>query len=376
VENVKNSRLISEKLERRILHGLSCEWNAALYILEPEFRSRMRKPLFCLSDMKNRLGIWSTEKREISLSRAFVLNHPWDSVREVLLHEMAHQFATEVLNAHNEPAHGSKFKKACHLLRANPKASGNYKTMRDEISEGSSDSEDRIMLRIQKLMALAESPNRHEADAAMAKSRELIKKYNINLLQNNQKRDYKTIFIGTPLLRHFREEYHLADLLVTFFFVEGIWVPAFVVSKGKMGKVLEISGTRRNLEIAEYVYEFVKHFISSRWKEYNKGKGYNRYRKTDFAVGIIGGFRQKLEKQDRDGKISNRYSLVEVNDPRLQAYFNYRYPHTKRLARRSSIRNDEIMADGMAVGRKMVVSKGIVKSSPGRPLLLEGQVRF
>ena len=371
----KNSKLISEKLERRIVHGLSCEWRAALYMLEPEFRSRMRIPLFCLSDVKKRLGCWSTEKREISLSRSFVLNHPWDSVREVLLHEMAHQFAIEVLNAHDEPAHGSKFKEACHLLRANPKASGNYKTIRDEIVEGSSGSEDRIMLRIQKLMALAESSNHHEADAAMAKSRELIKKYNINLLQTNQKKDYKTFFIGTPSLRHFREEYHLADLLVTFYFVQGIWVPAYVVSKGKMGKVLEISGTPKNLKIAEYVYEFVKHFISSRWKEYNKGKGYNRYRKTDFSVGIISGFRQKLEKQDRDGKISKRYSLVEVNDPRLQAYFDYRYPHTKRLTRQSSMRHDEIMADGVAMGRKMVISKGIVESSPDRLFLLEGLVR-
>jgi len=373
---VKNSKLILEKLERRIVHGLYCEWRAALYRLGPEFRTRMKIPLFCLSDMKKRLGCWSAEKREISLSRSFALNHPWDSVREVLLHEMAHQFAMEVLNVHDEPAHGSKFKEACHLLRANPKASGNYKTIHDEISEGSSDAEDRIMLRIQKLMALAESPNHHEANAAMAKSRELIKKYNINLVRTNQKTDYKTFFIGAPSVHHFREEYHLADLLITFYFVQGIWVPAYVVSKGKMGKVLEISGTPKNLKIAEYVYEFVKHFINSRWKEYNKGKGYNRYRKTDFAVGIISGFRQKLEKQDRDGEISKTYSLVEMNDLRLQAYFNYRYPHTKSLTKRGPKQDDEIMTDGMALGKKMVISKGIVEPSPCRPLLLEGLVRL
>lgn len=344
-------------------------------MLEPEVRIRMKIPLFSLSDMKKRLGSWSAEKREISLSRSFVLNHPWDSIRDVLLHEMAHQVATEVLNAHDEPAHGLKFKEACYLLRANPKASGNYKTIRDEIAEGSSDASDRILLRIQKLMALAESPNDHEADAAMAKSRELITKYNIDLLQTNQQRDYKTFFVGIPALRHFREEYHLADLLVTFYFVRGIWVSAYVVGKGKMGKVLEISGTPKNLKIAEYVYEFVKHFISSRWREYNKGKGYNRYRKTDFAVGIISGFRQKLEKQDSDTKISKRFSLVKAHDPSLQAYFDYRYPHTKRLTRRSAMQHDEIMTDGMALGRKMVISKGVAEPSSGKTFLLEGRVR-
>jgi hypothetical protein len=332
-------------------------------------------PLFSLSDREKWLGFWSTEKREISLSRSFVLNHPWDSVREVLLHEMAHQYAIEVLNAHDEPAHGPKFKEACHLLRANPKASGNYKTMREEILEGSSGSEDRIMLRIQKLMALAESSNHHEADAAMAKSRELIKKYNINFLKNNQNRNYKTIFIGKPLLRHFREEYHLADLLITFYFVHGIWVPAYVVNKGKMGKALEISGTPKNLKIAEYVYEFVKNFISSKWKEYNKGKGYNRYRKTDFAVGIISGFRQKLEKQDRAGEVSQNYSLVAMTDPMLQAYFDYRYPHTRSLTRRNLMQNPEVIADGTEAGRKLVISKGITKSSAGELFLLEDQAR-
>ncbi len=58
------------------------------------------------------------------LSRNVVLNHSWDAVREILLHEMAHQFAEQVLGASNEPPHGPKFKRACYLLRANPSASG------------------------------------------------------------------------------------------------------------------------------------------------------------------------------------------------------------------------------------------------------------
>jgi len=367
-----NRNRISEKLERRIVYGLSCEWRAALTNLEPKLRHRMRIPLFRLSDMKTRIGLWSMEKREISLSRSFVLNHPWDSVREVLFHEMAHQLAMEVLDAHDEPAHGPKFIEACRFLHANSKASESYKTMREEIAEGSSDSEDRMMLRIRKLMALAESPNCHEADAAMKKSRELIKKYNIGLLQHHPPGDYKTIFIGSPSLRHFREEYHLADLLSTYYFVMGIWVPAYVVEKGNMGTVLEISGTSKNLKIAEYVYEFVNHFINSKWEEYNQGKGYNRYRKTDFAVGIISGFRQKLEQQDKDGEIPQSYSLVKKNDSMLQRYFDYRYPRTRRLTKRSTVLDSEILSDGTRVGRNMLISKGIAGSSADKLFLPEG----
>jgi len=94
-----NEILIQEEIERRILHGLACEWEEALWVLDSPYEELMRKPLFSLGDMKSKLGEWSREKREICLSRNLVLNHSWDAVREVLLHEMAHQFADEVLGA-------------------------------------------------------------------------------------------------------------------------------------------------------------------------------------------------------------------------------------------------------------------------------------
>jgi len=292
-----NKICIQQELERRILHGLACEWEEALWVLDSSHKDLIRKPLFSLRDTKSRLGHWSREKREICLSRNLVVNHPWDAVREVLLHEMAHQFADEVLGANNEPPHGPKFQGACHLLRANPNASGKYEPLHDRIFRESSGSEDRIMLRIKKLMALAQSKNQHEAEAAMAKAHELIAKYNVDLLAHEENRDFVSVFVGKPALRHFREEYALARLLTDFYFVHGIWMPAYVVDKGKMGSVLEISGTIQNIKIAHYVYDFVRQSTNSQWDEYNKDNGLNRYRKTDFAMGIIQGFSSKLKSQ-------------------------------------------------------------------------------
>ena len=104
------------------------------------------------------------------LSRNVVLNHSWDAVREILLHEMAHQFAEQVLGASNEPPHGPKFKRGCYLLRANPSASGNYRPLDELIFDDSTGPEDKIMVRVKKLMALARSKNQHGAEAAMAKA--------------------------------------------------------------------------------------------------------------------------------------------------------------------------------------------------------------
>jgi predicted SprT family Zn-dependent metalloprotease len=154
------------ELERRILHGMACEWQAALLNLEPTKRQRMRRPLFAIKDMQTRWGNWSQEKREISLSRQLVLNYPWDSIRDVLLHETAHQIAQQLFGASMQRAHGPAFKQACEVLRIHPAASAAYQPLQDRFLQDHSSNYDKRMLRIKKLLALAESKNRFEADAA------------------------------------------------------------------------------------------------------------------------------------------------------------------------------------------------------------------
>jgi len=378
-----NEIRIQQELERCILHGLACEWEDALWVLDSSHEELMRKPLFSLGDMKNRLGHWSREKREICLGRNLVVNHPWDAVCEVLLHEMAHQFADEVLGANNEPPHGPKFQRACHLLRANPNASEKYEPLHDRIFRESSGSEDRIMLRIKKLMALAQSKNQHEAEAAMAKAHELIAKYNVDLLAHEEDRYFVSVFVGKPALRHFREEYALACLLTDFYFVFGIWMPAYVVDKGKMGSVLEISGTIQNIKIAHYVYDFVRQSINSQWDEYNKDNGLNRYRKTDFAMGIIQGFGSKLKSQsEKKRKVKDtcplmprsgrrEHALIKIEDPLLKKYVGYKYPRTLNVSGKALSHDHNVVKDGVSVGKKLVISKGITERGKSRRLLIE-----
>ena len=341
------------------------------WLLSPEYRQSMRRPLFRLKDLQYTWGYWSEEKREICLSRRLVLNHPWDAVREVLLHEMAHQLAQQVLNVDSEPPHGQTFQKACYLLRANPKASGNYRLLQEKIFRDSMDEKDRILVRVKKLMALAQSQNRHEAEAAMVKAHELLAKYNINLLSLETQRHFFSIFVGKPALRHGREAYHMAGLIQDFYFVQGIWVPAYVLEKGKMGRVLEISGTRQNITVASYVHDFVQGFIDSRWNQYNREKGLNQHRRTDFAVGIIQGFGQKLTAQKKKRFSPKKtLSLVPMEDPLLNDYLAHKYPHTTSFRRKVSSQDEAVIQDGIRIGKKLVIHKGISEKHTGEKKLL------
>ncbi|MFC1830035.1 DUF2786 domain-containing protein, partial [Thermodesulfobacteriota bacterium] len=175
---------------------------------------------------------------------------------------------------------------------------------------------------------------------------------------------------GTPALRHRREEYHLARLLEDFYFVSGLWVSAYVLEKNKMGRVLEISGTVQNINIAGYIYDFVQRYIDTQWREYNRVKGLNRHRLTDFAVGVIEGFRNKLETEvEAKEKMIDESALVRVEDHLLKKYVAYKYPHTRSFSRSASSQDDRILNDGMRLGKKLVISKGITSKKKSGKLL-------
>lgn len=362
------SAVISEKLERKILHGLALEWEAARYLLDSKYRKFLQMPAFSLKDMKRRLGYWSGEKNEICLNRDIALSRKWDFLKKILLHEMAHQVAEQIFGAYTETPHGPLFKKACYILRADYRASEDCSRINNNIEPDDHDTT--IILRIKKLFALAESSNRNEAESAMEKAHELVAKYNIEIITNNTNRHFASISVGTPALRHPREDYNLAGLLRDYYFVWTIWVPVYVIEKEKMGRILELSGTKENIEIASYVHDFIKHYIESRWPEYNSKKLLNRHRKTDLATGIIKGFSAKL-KTGAESKYHSTNALIKTGDPLLNKYIKYRYPHIVNISNKSSSCDANVLQDGINIGKNLIISKGITKTNAEERILIE-----
>jgi hypothetical protein len=360
-----------QNLERRILHGIACEWETARAYLSPAQHEFMRRPLFAIKDLKDQWGHWSSTKREITLSCKLVFNYPWDSIRDVLLHETAHQIAHQVLRATSETAHGPAFKRACAILGIEPVASSSYVPLQDRLLCHSAGEHDRRKIRIKKLLALAESHNRYEAEAAMLKAHELIAKYNITNLGQDSHDDLISVFIGKPALRHPKETYFLSNLIQDFYFVRGLWISAYVMQKAKMGRVLEISGRIENIKLASYVYDFIRHTIDAHWSDYNQSKKFNRYRKSDFAVGVIEGFRNKLTDYARQQSTRKIYrAVIRKTDSSLAQYFDYRYPHTVNIRKKVSHQNETILADGKKIGRKLVITKAVSSRHRGRVRLL------
>jgi hypothetical protein len=354
--------LPQEALEQRILHGLAREWDLAIAWLPHSLTARLRPPLFALLDLGTCWGRWTGDgKREMAFSRELVLNHSWDAVTDVLRHELAHQIAEECLNAAGETVHGPTFHRACTLVGANPCASAGFPPLDTRVFRGAEPhAADQLLMRIRKLLALAQSPNPHEAERAMRKAHDLIARYNVDLLKHDSQRQFVSVFLGRPALRHSREEHRLADLLQEYYFVRCIWASAYVLERARMGRVLEISGSVENVRVAHYIYDFVRRHIAAEWELYCRQNLTVHGDRTFFAVGLLTGFAEKLRAQRAPAPAtSGARAVVRLQDPQLNAYFAQRFPHTVRGRSNYWAPDSEAFAEGRSRGKALVIHRGV-----------------
>ena len=361
------------ELERRILKGIMLEWRSVAAALHYNRGYSLKTPGFELSDMDHAMGKWMADKHLIVMSRRFVIDHPWLAVRDVLLHEMAHQVTEEVLGG-DSSLHGSTFKRACGMLGARPEAATSFATLDENGYPEELPENDRILLRVQKLLAMAQSSNRHEAEVAMGKAQEYIARYNVDLLAVDEKnRAYCSLCLGEPALRRGMNEYVLAGMLREFYFVECIWIPAYVVDKGKMGKVLEISGATENVKMGSYVHAFMARAIDDQWAGFNKDRQFSKQRKTDFALGLLDGFREKLRVQEKAWMQEGRspYALIRKHDAGLKGYIGQRYPHLRRCGSSGRQIHEGVHKAGVEAGRRTILHKPIEQTRGSRGRLIE-----
>jgi hypothetical protein len=357
--------------ERLVLRGLREEWGSAVLHLPMEMAARMREPAFEIRDVESMWGEWDGQRRLISLSWRLVSGHSWMVVRDVLRHEMAHQMAAEAMGWFGEP-HGEPFREACRLLNADPRASHEYVSAQEAMFHEEEGDEDRMLSRVRKLLALGQSSHRHEAEAAMAKAHELIARHSLEMQTGHRPQSYCSLSLGEPMARRSTWEYALGELLRRFYLVETLWIPAWVMANGRMGRILEISGTRENVLMASHVHDFLLRAIAEQWRIEGAAHGYSLKRRHDFALGVLTGFRERLEAKDAElaSEGEGMLALVSHRDAELTRYFRRRYPRVRSVSGRRACVDPDAHAAGRKVGQQTVIARPIERRASGGPLPL------
>ena len=288
-------------LEHALLIHLQQNWTQQNHDL---FRGAMVSPALALHDGRKHLGQWMPTIRTISFSRTWVQTTPWTTVIEVLKHEMAHQYVSEILKVHNEPPHGPAFRSVCAQFHIDSRAQG----IPDVVDKKSS----KVVDKIQKLLALAQSPNEHEAKLALQKARQWMNEYELAWSQRTREASFSHRCLGPNKGRFDPWEKMLAGLLAKHFFVHAIWIPVYDVFRAKMVRTLEICGRPEAVDVAEYTHVYLTQTAQRLWNAYKSAHGVqsNRERRT-FLLGVMMGFSQSL---DDDLLVCVENGLVPATD--------------------------------------------------------------
>lgn len=345
-------------LERALLGELASTWGE---VNANHFKGRLRRPVFALADGERRLGFWDGARRTMSFSRALVVDRPWAAVREVLKHEMAHQFVQEELRVRDEDPHGPTFQRVCAEHGFDARATG-----MPAVEEDGEGEEAPVLRKVARLLALADSPNVHEAEAATKQARRLMLKHNLDEAVATAREGYSFRHLGVPRGRVPAHEQVLAGLLSRHFFVDVIWVPSYLAREGKRGRVLEVCGARSNLDVALYVHGFLLETAERLWRDHRRAAGLpGNAERGRYLLGVMTGFEEKL---DVDEVETQAEGLVWAGDPALQAYLQNRYP--RRISGSGlRYRPTEAYERGKAAGREIVLRRPITSTAERGSLL-------
>lgn len=342
-----------------MLRELASTWDE---LQHNHFKGALRRPVLALSDGEHRLGAWNRGQRTIALARALIFGQPWSAVREVLKHEMAHQFVDEALGIHGETAHGPAFIRVCQTHGIDARAAGLPAPAAGDPGNGP----DPTLRRIMRLLALAESPNVHEAEAAMNEAQRLMLLHNIDTPVGQAQGGYSFRHVGAVKARTDVSQKVLAGILSRHFFVSVIWVPSYVAEEGRRGHVLELCGTPPNLAVATYVHGFLTETAERLWRAHKRAAAISSDReRRRFLAGVMAGFDEKLAAGVRQ---SQREGLVCHADAQRDTYLRRRYP--RRSSRTGqSIRRTQAYEHGRIAGKQIVLQRPVEAGGAGPRLL-------
>lgn len=331
-------------------------------------------------------GQWAPATREMSFSRHLVSKRPWNEVLEVLKHEMAHQYVSEVLKVEGEPPHGPAFFSVCKQHNIDAAVRGTPGA--DKVT-----ATNHIVEKIRHLLTLASNAGAGEAEqqAAATAARAMMLKYNIELQEKNEEMGYTVRYLGgvTGRIQGYMSE--LANILSKSYFVEIIWMSTYDPRTKKKGHELEVSGTEDNVDVAEYVYDFISRAAVGAWESKMKDpvfklalhQDYARYfgrsgsapqsiqgftisARSNFLLGFIRGFKDQLKREEVKELAAG---LVVRKDPNLEEFYHTRHPSIRHFSRSAGYSNHQMQSQGFAEGQAIKIPPAAKAGKQFTPLL-------
>ena len=324
-------------------------------------------------------GKWDPNYKKLTLHQDLFLHHPWEIIREILKHEMAHMLVSA---KHGDIAHshGKEFLYYCRVLgmeewskSATIDLNSNLKATKAQLHKSANSS---ALRKVQKLLALSNSANENEAKIALQKATEIMEKNALASWQIHQEKHIckSVIQLGKKRVDAYLHE--ILHILKTHFQVEVILVDSFDPIGCNPIKTAELIGSVENLRFAEFVFQFLKDTVVRLWNRHKKMTGVKGLRfKNSYYHGVLERISANLSamkdihSKPKDSQQENKQhlgnsqksstTLLALHREELQLAFDYFFPKISNSYRKRTYDKDSYEAgqkDGNEVNIKRPIS--------------------
>lgn len=322
----------------------------------------------CFEDPK-KLGYFQASNYQLGLHKKLMFLAKDEVLKNIIRHELAH-FYTFLIHGegfHHMDAHGEEFHQVCKRFNWGPEISRAYSNLdQDNLVAGDDIEFERVKAKIKKLLALSQSENIHEAEAATLKANEYLLKYNLKgISESNFKEDDLGETIVSSVYSAKRMNATLNGLydVLQFFHVQP------VINRSGEGVTLDVVGSRLNVDIADYITKFLSAEFEVLWKRAQKELGFKGLKKKNsYLYGVANGLTLKLRAERENVKKSAQGKDLIVLEGQLKNRVRMAFPRLSR--QQSSQANLDLHAHqkGRQDGNSIQIRPGVSQGNLGKLL--------
>jgi hypothetical protein len=222
-----------------------------------------------------------------------------------------------------------------------------------------------IIEKVQKLLALANSDNEHEAALAANRAQALLTKYNLTMqdvaFEEGEEKYIREDF-ATGRGRASQEWKYIQSLLQEFYFIRIVQskrvVPGGQFWKPKTEIVYCFLGQAHNVEIAKFVRDFLTRSFKDLFAAYRKANKAPASGRESFYLGLYKGLHGQLKSTLK--QVEQETGLVVVEDAGLDEFINDAFNKLKSKAVSVRNANDaDALAAGAEEGKNLRIARGL-----------------
>jgi hypothetical protein len=230
---------------------------------------------------------------------------------------------------------------------------------------------EKILAKLEKLVALAGSSEQAEANSAMETAIRIATENNIELShlsrESRPKNEMKKEEVGKGAARLPVTHLFITDILKNFFEIS-------VITGGNrdQGRKVWFIGKQENIDFAKFLYSYLENTFFRLWYNYYAKNPHAKNARESYFLGLWQGLTAKLKEakakieQALEAQVKTSYSLMLVdNKAALDNAITEFFPILRNTKGKSiAIKNSAALTDGIEKGKQINVHGGLMAGKP------------